>query len=223
MRIGLLMAALIGATGLPVFAQQPGAAAGEAVFTSGKFAVARVALVTAQVEAIDAATRTLTLKGTGDSLPVVAGPEVRNFGEIRIGDVVVVRYLEALSLELKRATANVRERAETRTGSAAADTARRVTVVADVVAKDAKKRTATLRGPKQTVTVKVSDPEQLRLVEVGDQVEATYTEAALVSVEPARTRTGVPRANRPERAASASTNDSRWPLAHTAGARVGAL
>ena len=185
MRIRLLIGTLISAICLPVFAQQPGAAAGAAASAPAKIAVARVALVTAQVEAIDAATRTLTLKGTGDSLPVVAGPEVRNFGEIRVGDVVVVRYLEALSLELKRRGAGVRDRAETRTGSAAAGPPRRVTVVADVVAKDAKMRTATLRGPQQTVTVKVSDPEQLRLVQIGDQVEATYTEAVVVSIEPA--------------------------------------
>jgi hypothetical protein len=185
MRIGFLTAALIGATGLPAFAQQPGAAAGEAVSTPGKGAVARVARAIARVEAIDATTRTLTLKSTGGSLPVVAGPEIQNFGEIRVGDIVVVRYLEALSVELKQGGPSVRERAETRTASAAADTARRVTVVAEVVAKDAKKRTAMLRGPKQTVTIKVSDPEQLKLVQVGDQVEATYTEAVVVSIEPA--------------------------------------
>jgi hypothetical protein len=29
------------------------------------------------------------------------------------------------------------------------------------------------------------DPEQLKLVKVGDQVDATYTEALAISVEPA--------------------------------------
>ena len=185
MRIGFLVAALIGATGLPVFAQQTGAAAGEAVWAPGIGGVARVMRTTARVDAVDTATRTLTLKGTAGSLPVFAGPEIHNFGEIRVGDIVVVRYLEALSLELKRRGAVAHERAETQTSGAAAGAARRVIVVADVVAKDAKKRTVTLRGPKQTVTVKVSDPEQLRHVQPGDQVEATYTDAAAVAVEPA--------------------------------------
>jgi Cu/Ag efflux protein CusF len=48
-----------------------------------------------------------------------------------------------------------------------------------------KRQTVTLRGPKQTVTLKVRDPKQLKLVKAGDQVEATYTEAAAISVEPA--------------------------------------
>jgi len=30
----------------------------------------------------------------------------------------------------------------------------------------------------------VHDPDQFKLVKVGDQVEATYTEALLISVEP---------------------------------------
>jgi hypothetical protein len=41
-----------------------------------------------------------------------------------------------------------------------------------------------LRGPKQTVDLQVRDPEQFKLVKVGDQVEATYTEAVALSVEP---------------------------------------
>ena len=39
--------------------------------------------------------------------------------------------------------------------------------------------------PKQTVDLRIKDPNQLKLVKVGDQVEATYTEALAVSVEPA--------------------------------------
>jgi hypothetical protein len=54
-----------------------------------------------------------------------------------------------------------------------------------VVAVDAKRQVITLRGPKRTVELKVRDPNQFKLVKVGDQVEATYTEALAVSVEPA--------------------------------------
>jgi hypothetical protein len=43
-----------------------------------------------------------------------------------------------------------------------------------------------LRGPKRTVDLRVRDPKQIKLVKVGDQVEATYTEAVAVSVEPAK-------------------------------------
>jgi len=43
-----------------------------------------------------------------------------------------------------------------------------------------------LRGPKRTVDLKLRDPEQIKLIKVGDQVEATYQEAVAVSVEPAK-------------------------------------
>jgi hypothetical protein len=42
----------------------------------------------------------------------------------------------------------------------------------------------TLKGPKQTVDLKLNDPEQFKLVKVGDQVEATYAEALAVAVQP---------------------------------------
>jgi hypothetical protein len=35
------------------------------------------------------------------------------------------------------------------------------------------------------IDLKVRDPEQFKLVSVGDQVEATFTEASALSVEPA--------------------------------------
>jgi Cu/Ag efflux protein CusF len=152
-----------------------------------------VARITASVEAVDPANRTVTLKGPrGNVLTLPAGPEVKNFDQIKVGDRVVVRYVEALSLELKKGGAGIRERVESETGARAqpgerpaAGAARQVSVTADVVAVNPKRQTVTLRGPKQTVTLKVRDPKQLKLVKAGDQVEATYTEAAAISVEPA--------------------------------------
>jgi ribosomal protein L6P/L9E len=62
---------------------------------------------------------------------------------------------------------------------------RKVTVVADVVDVNAAKQTVTLRGPKQTVELPVRDPEQLKRMAKGDQIEATYTQALAVTVAPA--------------------------------------
>ena len=53
--------------------------------------------------AVDAATRTITLKGPkGKVVDVIAGDKVRNFDQIQVGDKVVVQYREALSLELRK-------------------------------------------------------------------------------------------------------------------------
>jgi Cu/Ag efflux protein CusF len=179
----------------PAVAQQKPSVGGEsAVATApGKGAAARVVTITASVEAIDAAERTVTLKGPrGRVVTLPVGPQVKNFDQIKVGDMVAVRYYEALSLELKKGGSGIRERSE-RAGTAsaqpgerpAAGAARTITVVADVIAVNPKRQTITLRGPKRTVDLKVKDPKQLKLVKVGDQVEATYTEAIAVSVEPA--------------------------------------
>ena len=61
--------------------------------------------------------------------------------------------------------------------------ARQVEVTADVIALDAKTQTVTLRGPKQVVDLKVPDAGQFKLIKVGDQIQATYTEAVALSVE----------------------------------------
>ena len=62
--------------------------------------------ISAQVVAIDKATRTVTLKGPqGNVVDVVAGDEVKNFAQIKVGDFVVVRYAEALTLELRKTKA----------------------------------------------------------------------------------------------------------------------
>ena len=50
---------------------------------------------------------------------------------------------------------------------------------------DSSTQTVTLKGPKQTVDLKVRDPAQFKLINIGDQVEANYTEALAVTVEPA--------------------------------------
>ena len=191
MKILLIMVALGAA---PAFAQKKPEADGNSMTLSapGQAAAASMVRITASVEAIDKAERTVTLKGPrGNVLTLPVGQEVRNFDQIKVGDFVVVRYAEALSLELKKG-GGIRERSE-KTESAraeagaqpAAGARRTVTVMADVVAVDPKRSTITLRGPKRTVELKVKNRQHFDVVKVGDQVQATYEEAVALSVEPA--------------------------------------
>jgi Cu/Ag efflux protein CusF len=195
MRKRLIATAAALACAAPALAQQKPSVGGEsAVVTSpGKGSAARVVTITASVESVDPAERTVTLKGPrGRVVTLPVSEKVKNFDKIKVGDMVAVRYLEALSLELKKNGTGIRERSE-REGSEtakpgeqpAAGAARQITVIADVIAVDPKRQTIRLRGPKQTVDLRIRDPKQLKLVKVGDQVEATYTEALAVSVEPA--------------------------------------
>jgi Cu/Ag efflux protein CusF len=175
-RLFVLTAALLAAAAVPALAQQPPAEAGSVA------AAASVVRITASVEGVDAADRTVTLKGPRArviTLPV--GPEVGNLDQIRPGEIVVVRYVEALALELKRAGASGTAKPGERP---AAGEARQATVVADVVGVDPRRQIVTLRASKRTVDVKVRDPNDLKALKVGDRVEAVYTDASVISVEP---------------------------------------
>jgi Cu/Ag efflux protein CusF len=190
-----IVSALLGALSMPTSAQQP--AAGGAVLAAsspGKATIARTVTVTATVESIDAPNRKVTLKGPrGNVFPLTVDPEVRNLEQVKVGDLVVVRYLEALSLTLKKNGKELRSRTDSsdaartpagdRPGGAAA---RQVEVTADVIAVNAKKQTVTLKGPQQTVDLRIPDKGQFKLVKVGDQIQAVYTEALAVGVEPVK-------------------------------------
>jgi len=191
----LLLALITAALATTALAQQPGATGGVVVASEpGKAAVARTVEISAQVVGLDKTTRTVTLKGPkGNVMDIVASADVKNFDQIKLGDSVVARYVQALTLELKatRVAAGdiaVKEAAaKAKAGERPAVAgARQVTVLADVVAVDQKAGTITLKGPKgNEVVLPVENPDQFKVVKKGDQVEATYTEALALSVEPA--------------------------------------
>lgn len=150
--------------------------------------------VVADVLAVDAATREVVLKtARGDELVVVAGDEVKNFAQIKPGDRLAVQYVESLVMDLKKGTAGIRQRVEGGDSVQAAPGAkpgmagvRQVSVVADVVAVDARRQDVTLKGPKRTVTLNVQDKAVFANIQVGDQVAATYTQALAIAIEPVK-------------------------------------
>jgi len=173
----------------PVVAQTGGAVMGTA---PGKAAMAETVKISATITAIDQATRDVTLKGPqGNLMTVTAGPEVKNFDKLKVGDQVDLQYVEALTLELKKGGGMVVGRTEKADAVGAKKgempggaVGRQVTIVADVVAVDAAKQVVTLKGPKQTVDLRIADPEQFKRIAKGDQVEAKYTQALAIAVEP---------------------------------------
>ncbi len=157
----------------------------------GKVGVEQTVDMTATIIAIDKTTRDITLKGPkGNWVVVTAGPEIKNFDQINVGDKVHAQYVEAIVLELRKGSDLAVTRTEEASSSGAKPGAqphgvagRRITVVADVVAVDRAARTVTLRGPQLTAVVKAVDPEQLKRIKKGDQVYATYTQALAMVVE----------------------------------------
>ena len=159
----------------------------------GQASVENTVDLTATIIAIDKTTRDITLKGPkGNWVVVTAGPEVKNFDEMKVGDTVHARYVEALVLELKKGSDLAVTRTEETTASGAKPGAqphgvagRRITVVANVVAVNSKTQIVTLQGPQLSAEVKVADPDQFKRIKKGDQVYATYTQALAMVVEPA--------------------------------------
>jgi hypothetical protein len=188
--LALLAASLVA----PAVAQQPDAAGTTTVSSEpGRAKIVHRVEISADVVAIDKGTRTVTLKGPqGKTVDVVAGDEVKNFDQIKIGDVVRVRYGQALALELRKtkAAGDLTESAgstQAKPGDRPAGAAvRQITAIAEVVDVDPQERTITLKGPRgNTVELDVLNPDQFKVVKKGDQVDVTYTEAIAVSVEPA--------------------------------------
>lgn len=186
----LLLATTLGLSlALPAAAQTGAVVAGKA---PGAVAVAQTVKVTATITAIDAATRSVTVKGPkGREVTFVAGPEVRNFAQLKVGDQVEAQYVESLAIELKKgggmAVGATEQSAATRAkegGTPGAAGARQVTLVGDVIELDPATQTVTVRGKERTVDLKIRDPEQFKLVAKGDQIQATYTEAVGLSVAP---------------------------------------
>jgi hypothetical protein len=155
----------------------------------------RLVTATATVEAIDLQKRVVTLKGPeGNVFDVTVGKEARNLPQVKVGDLVKVKYYESIALRLVKPGEGVAGIQETEVLGRAKKgekpgglTASEVTLTATITAIDKKKHMVTLKGPKgKSVTVKAENPKNLAKVKVGDEVEVTYTEALAISVEEAK-------------------------------------
>jgi Cu/Ag efflux protein CusF len=150
---------------------------------------------TAVVEAIDAQTREITLKGENGSLSFVAGPDVRNFDNIHVGDRVNVAYYEALVAELKKKGTGVAEPVEVASATRAAvgdapaaSAGRTVTGTVKIESYDTATDTVVFvnsGGVRHTIAVQAQNMKEFaRTLKPGDEVELTYVEGVAVEVVP---------------------------------------
>lgn len=150
-----------------------------------------------EVTKVDAITRTVTLKNQDGETSIVAGPEVKNFAEIKVGDRFDVVYEMAVAIELVKVKnpGSTSEQVTTSTTTAPQGdkpgmiTTNTVTAVANVEAIDTVKNTVSLKGPQGNVfKVQVKNPELMKDIAVNDQVKVVYTEAlaAVVSAPAAK-------------------------------------
>jgi len=151
--------------------------------------------LTFTVEAVDAAARTITLKGPqGNVSTFRAGEDVKRFSEIKAGDSIVVQYHVGVAAEMRAPTAEEKAapvqvlQSASRAPSdvpASVSLTRAVKAVTTVDAVDREAQTVTLKGPQgNKVTFTVEDASSLNGVKAGQSLIASFGERLVVTVKP---------------------------------------
>lgn len=152
----------------------------------------------AAVVAVDPATRIITLKGEdGRTGAYTAGPEVKNFAQIRAGDKVVVSYYRGIAAQVlppgAAASKEVNQLdlgATAQPGSkpgAGVGSAIRGTVVVQAIDTKANKLTVLKpNGASSTIPIESDEGKAfIKKLKKGDKVDVVYAEAMAVEVRPA--------------------------------------
>jgi hypothetical protein len=175
--VGIIAAALLVSTAHTAMAQS-------------KTISSEVRVETGVVEAIEASSRTVTLKkADGTYVTTVAGSEIARFAELKIGDKVTARFYENVVVQMRRpgdpdvntATKGTTPAEQVLPGGTKA---KQRTISAAITAIDMNVPSITFTGPNGwKYTSRVQDKSALAKVKVGEKVDITWTEAVLVSVE----------------------------------------
>ncbi|MGY4041187.1 hypothetical protein [Aeromonas hydrophila] len=164
----------------------------EVATAPGKANLVEAVSAQATVTAIDMASRKVSLKNAaGEAFDIVADEQVTNLANLKVGDVVALRYLQMLDLELLKGAAGVRKRiVEVAAGKAeagekpGAGIGKKVTLYGDVIAVDKGQQTITVKGVDHTLVLKVHNPAQFALIAKGDQIKAVQTQAVGIGILP---------------------------------------
>lgn len=149
--------------------------------------------LTATVEAIEASTRTVTLKGPqGNYVDIVAPPEMTKFSSLKVGDKLTARYYENIVVSvqqpgqkpLDKDATSVTRSAGAKPGATAS---MQRTITATITAIDMNAPSITFSGPNNwTYSSRVEDKAMLAKVKVGDKVDITWTAALLIGFDQAK-------------------------------------
>jgi Cu/Ag efflux protein CusF len=150
---------------------------------------------TATVDKVDAQKRDLTLRNDDGTEFTVEVPKTVKLDQIREGDRVKIDYYEAVGLSLKKPQPGAQPRSDETTVTEhkagklpGGVVTHRISATVEVVRVDPAGNRVTVRRPDGTIdTVNVTDPAmraQLANMHQGDRIQATYTEAAAITVLP---------------------------------------
>jgi hypothetical protein len=159
-------------------------------FAQSKTLTGETQTISATVEAINATTRTLTMKGPkGNYVDIVVPDTVQRFSSIKVGDTLTARYYENLVIRKKlpgEPDVDTSSEGVAKGGidKPARTAAKQRTITATITVLDPKVPSITLSGPnKWTYSARIEDKKVLDQVKVGDKVDLTWTEALLLGFE----------------------------------------
>ncbi|HZF27810.1 MAG TPA: hypothetical protein VE907_01705 [Gammaproteobacteria bacterium] len=190
------LAALAFAASLASAQQQPAPKQVASAAAKQPFFAEQSTTLAATVAAIDAAKRLITLKvADGREETVEAGPAVRNFAQIKVGDKVDVEYYQSLAAEITKAPASTSHDAavlasRTAEGASPAGGVGMIyTAIVTVTSVDAATGRVSFTGPegreRETTAQRDAGRAFVAQLKPGDRVEITYGEALAVAVRPA--------------------------------------
>jgi len=148
--------------------------------------------MTVTVESIERSSREVTIKKPDGTYGVFNVPaDVKRFDTLKIGDKITAKYYENIVLRLKAPgekpvdteTGGVTKSANRNAGTAAVQR----TITATITKIDMKAPSIAFSGPNGwNYSTHVQDTKTLAKVKVGDKVDITWTEAAIISIEDAK-------------------------------------
>jgi len=149
-------------------------------------------VLTATVQAINVNDRLIVLADSAGNVQIVeAGPEVKNFDQIAIGDQVTAEFYESVALQI--ADPNAEPVGGEAMGVMTAPKGEKpgmvvIDVISEIVtveAIDKANQKVKLKGPDGKVATVTVDPSigDLTKIKVGDKIRITFTEALAISVQ----------------------------------------
>jgi Cu/Ag efflux protein CusF len=148
--------------------------------------------LTATIEAIDHDGRLVTLKDKGGNVQTIyAGPQVKRFDELKVGDTVTFRYYESVAYQVRKPgqpsglpTTGDPKVVRSQGAKPGATISQQKTATVTIKAIDEKVPSVTvLTEDGRTASFRIDDKKNIKDVKAGDKVEITYTEAVMITVK----------------------------------------
>jgi len=148
--------------------------------------------MTATVEGIETASRSVTVKKTDGTYDQLYAPEsFKAFDKLKIGDKITAKYYDNVVLNVKKAGEAAVDKSSSAvtkaTGGGAGTAAHQRTITATITAIDMNVPSIAFSGPNGwKYSSRVEDKAALGKVKVGDKVDITWTQAMILSLEPGK-------------------------------------